>query len=174
MKILVLSVTLALAGIGCSMAAEPIPGAYLPPLENELISLGFAKSGTPSHGTLWHYTLTTNQVVCVVHVLGSSSNDVQEVRASVQTKEADVLIQWASQFLGFVSMLRYRDAEPANVRPWVELNIRKTADRSVAGVQFRLSNPEADTKLLTIKRKVEQAESTVPAKAAPSASSTVR
>ncbi len=152
----------------CGVAEPPlaggvIPGARIAPMQQEVARIGFTNHVPATLGALYHYSLATNHysnatisVAAQVRIFGSSTNEVTCVEAEVSSPDARTLKEYAQQFLGYVSMLKF-DRSDVNVRGWVEINVKQsTASEIVAGVEFKLTTPSLNTKMIRI-TKVEPA-----------------
>lgn len=85
----------------------------------------------------------------VVMATGDASH-VTSVDATL-TNTPEVDNAKASEFLGYVATLPYKNANPYSAKEWVRSNIEKGSDTVISGVSFRLiSGPSAKTLRLTM------------------------
>ena len=133
-------------------------------MQQELVRIGFAAQAPTTLGMLYHYSFTTNhysnasiRVTAHVSIFGTSTNEITAVEADVSSEDSSTLKEYAQQFLGYISMLRY-DGSDVNVRLWVEMNVKKpTATNSVSGVDVILTTPSPHTKMIRMIKKIEPA-----------------
>lgn len=102
--------------IGVSCAEDAIPWTRIAPMQQELARIGFVEQAPSSTGMLYHYAFATNhysneniRITAHVRIFGQGANDITAIEADVSSEAAETVKEYAQQFLGYISMMKFDD-----------------------------------------------------------------
>lgn len=99
----------------------------------------------------WNMTTENNNVKQIVQIIGIPNAEFISARGTIISQNKNKLINIATNTLGYLASIPYKNSSPANAKHWVEQNInKKEAEKIINGVKFKILSPTNSVKELII------------------------